>query len=341
MMKILPVSLNSYNKILPIENRDYISFQGNWSLKDVFMKNKEDKSVSEIKNIRAGEYGTKCKGSIPLKDFTKVYPYNSNRNLYRKGISTNVDGNSHSLLKSKWNVPIATSGVHDCSVMYLCNENKKTHFLYHMYSDADEKHITKIIKSFMPEGYTKAALIPGDNFWAHKHKVYLSEVFEAIKENGNGAKIKIYHDSSFLPEIVCYKGDVYEIPRLDSDEHSFRIKDWYSYDILDYIEMTVSEFDVAKLRENLNSKRYNAELLEAIDLLLDNRKIMLKQINEVKTLDELKLFIINNQSNPYFNREYILPIVVRMETLFKEQYGCIPDEFRTYFDFMQKWEVQN
>ena len=149
--------------------------------------------------------------------------------IIKKGLSTSELRVPNLYLKTDINRPISTSGVYDCSVLYLANEKTKTHSLYHMYIDADKK-IQRIIRTLMPEGYTKAAIIPGSNTWSHIHQQYLPEVFKAVKENGNNPSVYVYHYSSEVPEIVGYEGNVYEIMRRnykDKGQATFRVENHF------------------------------------------------------------------------------------------------------------------
>ena len=182
----------------------------------------------EVKKWYAGLYGTCCDGSVPLTDFFKNIKPELRQRLIERGLSTNIEGYGNCYLKSNWNNPISTSGIFDCSVMYLANANSESHFLYHMDKMTYYSDIIKVIKDFMPEGFTHAGIVPGDKARIADHKKYLHEVFNAIKDSNPDAVINLYHESSKLPEIVGYKGQLYEIPKMDYSknfQNSFSIKD--------------------------------------------------------------------------------------------------------------------
>lgn len=116
------------------------------------------KKITEIRPLML--VGTKCKNSIPLRKFWDFFEID--KNTFLKGFSTNTDGFANSFLKTKSNIPISTSYVHDCSVMYLFNKNTKTHAIYHAAPDCKSETLQFMINSLMPEGFTKAAIIPED-----------------------------------------------------------------------------------------------------------------------------------------------------------------------------------
>ena len=88
----------------------------------------EANAISEIKNVHPYLLGgTKCNNSIPLKNFWDFFEADGR---CVEGFSTNKDGFANSFLKAKSNVPLSTSFVHDCSVMYLFKETYKGMLLY-------------------------------------------------------------------------------------------------------------------------------------------------------------------------------------------------------------------
>ena len=233
------------------------------------------KGLKEIKHIFAGTFGTYIEGSEPLQDFACAFKPEHTAAVFKRGLSTNIGGVANCLLKTKWDNPVSTSGVFDCSVMYLANEKTHTHFLYHMYKDSYYDKITGLIKEFMPEGFTHASIIPGDKKHVETHKKYLYEVFKAIKDSNPDAEISAYHFSSKLPEVVGYKGKVYEIPRnnLEFDgQNSFKIQDIHYYESdLYLIDIYNSESCLKELSEIFADKRIDAEVQNAIQTYIKNK----------------------------------------------------------------------
>ena len=152
----------------------------------IFIKNTTLHGVSKIRNVHAGEFGTVCKGSKPLENFERSVAPSELAKLYKKGLSTNTGGWANCFLKSKANRPLSTSSVYDCSVMYLFNEKSNTHFLYHSYFDTTENTFDYLIKTFMPEGFTKANLVTGYAKWYPKHGETLTQMLKALKTNTRG-----------------------------------------------------------------------------------------------------------------------------------------------------------
>lgn len=275
------------------------------SLEDIFQLNTS--YIKEITEIKPGDYGTTCKGSKPLPSFFTQFKNNKKEIeiLKQTGISTNDSGCAYSFLKSKANKPLSTSFVHDCSVMYLYNEQKHTHFLYHIHKDENKEEISAIIKLFMPEGYTHASIVPGDKYWADTHKKYLPQIFSAIKEGSNNVKINVYHNSSERPEVVGYKGCMYEIPNKfyskpyiermsekDRGQASFKIRDFRIYTTL--YESNISN-DVKELQKQKNaikhSNQYTPELRRVLYNIIEERINALKELNNIKTESELNKYL--------------------------------------------------
>ena len=188
------------------------------TLKDVFYKNQfaqmQKKSINQIVDITPIQFaGTSCKGSIPLQNFWHFFKLKNPKlksNYF--GLSTNKDGYADSFLKEKSNVPLSTSFVHNCSAMYLYNDKTKTHALYHAAPDCSAEYLNSMIQRLMPEGISKAAIIPGDFFFYNEHSHNMNNMLKLIKQNSPNAKVNVYHDSTRFPEVVGYRGDVYEIP---------------------------------------------------------------------------------------------------------------------------------
>ena len=314
-MKINSVNneyINRYNQgyKLTIEHTNFVqpAFYGiklnSKNLKDIVHINPS--YIKEITNIKAGEYGTVCKGSKPLPSFFAQFKNKKDINTVKHmGLSTNENGCAYAFLKSKSDRPLSTSFVHDCSVMYLYNEQKHTHFLYHIHKDENKEEISAIIRLFMPEGYTHASIVPGDKYWADTHKQYLPQIFSAIKEGSNNVKINVYHNSSERPEVVGYKGCMYGIPNKfyskpyiermsekDRGQASFKIRDFRIYTTL---YESNSSNDVKELQKQKNaikhSNQYTPELRRVLYNIIEERINALKELNNIKTESELNKYL--------------------------------------------------
>ena len=281
-------------------------------LKDIFTKNTPLHGVSKIKNVHAGKFGTVCKGSKPLKNFEDRIGTKELEKLYKKGLSTNTDGWANCFLKSKADRPLSTSSVYDCSVMYLFNEKTNTHFLYHSYFDTTENTFDYLIKTFMPEGFTKANLVTGYAKWYPKHGETLTQMLKALKTNTQNAEVNIYHYNSELPEIVGYKGNVFEIPNIRT-KLGFSDKGQASFEICDLqIDKLTSELNergtstqnIKTLRKIYAKLAYDKEILKVFNKLLDERAGKIKEMESCKTIEELNSLINSypqNERLKYFN----------------------------------------
>lgn len=61
--------------------------------------------------------------------------------------------------------------------MYLFNKETKTHALYHAAPDCKLETLNFMIKTLMPEGFTKGAIIPGDSIFYRKHRHNMENMF--------------------------------------------------------------------------------------------------------------------------------------------------------------------
>ena len=82
--------------------------------------NLDNINLDKIESLESGFFGTKCKGSVPLPNFTAEYESDIQK-LIAKGQSTSIWKYPDVFLKTDANNPISTSGVCDCSVFYLFN----------------------------------------------------------------------------------------------------------------------------------------------------------------------------------------------------------------------------
>ena len=270
-------------------------------LKDVFLRQTSGakKSLSRIKNIHPGEYGTECTGSLPLENFEEQFGLKELKNIYKKGFSTNTEGWANCFLKSDAQKPLSTSSVYDCSVLYLFNEKTNTHFLYHAYFNTDKNLFDFLIKTFMPEGFSKACIVPGDANWSASHSETLPEMFAALKCNNKNAQINVFHYSSKLPEIVGHKGKVFEILNNrtciglgDKGQASFKICDLRYDDIFGAIDYkAVSSKKIALFRQFFAEQKYDNEVLKILNTLLDKRQAVISKIEACTTIEKLDSFL--------------------------------------------------
>lgn len=256
--------------------------------------------LKDIKNIRTGEFGTICDGSMPLRNFNDYVKQKKLSNIFKTGISTNRNGYAHSFLKTSADNPISTSFVHDCSVMYLYNRNTNTHMLYHSLWNASKKHFEFIIKNFMPEGVTNAGITPGHRMWIYRHEYTLPAMFNAIKEVSPDTVVKVYHNNSPFPEIVGHKGSLFEIPNRDFlsqmkktdsprdfGQASFQISDIGEYNTLDKIDNeNITLEDLKRLKTEFNQKDYDIEVKKVLNSLIDQYTMVLEKMKSLNQKDE-------------------------------------------------------
>ena len=248
-------------------------------LKDVFLRLKSPSdSIKSISDVQPGEYGTVCRGSKPLQDFSDAVMNEDYEKILERGISTNIGGLANCVLKSKSENPLSTSSVFDCSVLYLFNKEANTHMLYHSYYNAPEKDLKTLIKTFMKEGFSGAAIVPGDRYWYQRHDFTLKTMLNVLKHLNRSAKINIFHFSSQYPEIVGYKGDMFEIPNnqltsyANRGQASFKISDLRVSDMFDRIEYeSFSPGRVEILRKDFEKMGYDEEIMKVINRLLDEQ----------------------------------------------------------------------
>ncbi len=268
------------------------------NLNDVFLLQNQlfNNGLKSLKNIRRGEFGTICKGSIPLKPFWAQFNNHECVKLKHLGLSTNVDGIPRSFLKSSADKPLSTSYVHSCSVMYLYNNTTKTHFLYHASEEVPKSELGYMVKNFMPEGCTHAIIKPGDGYWSDVHKITLPEMFDAIRQNAPDAIINVCHDSTKYPEIVGYKGMLYEIPNRkvlmqntlepeDYGQASFKISDIQGFDTIDAIKYDAYDRkSVENLKKEFDKKDWDFEMKKVVNKILELHQAVIEKIEDCKTL---------------------------------------------------------
>lgn len=234
--------------------------------------------VSSLGKIFPGLFGTQFTYSQPLADFSLVlknFP-----ELKNKGLSTNILKYGNVFLKAKSDIPLSTSGVEDCSVVYLFNNRTKTHALYHAFEKLLECDL-ECINKLMPESFTHAVLIPGKQIFWQKHALNIFKFFNFLKKTNPNTIINLNHYSSRMPEIVGYKGQTFEIPiqhifvnGTDQTQASFPILDLntYMFEKLEYC----NDFQELKILEK-EFKKYNPELQEILFIELKKRESILKK----------------------------------------------------------------
>ena len=276
------------------EYNNYTSFKGlkfktPKLIADIFVKQHSPaaKGVTKIRNMRQGEFGSECKDSLPLESFEELSGVKELEKLYKKGISTNVDGWADCFLKSSAENPVSTSSVYDCSVMYLFNKQTNTHFLYHSYYNTSQKEFVSMIKTFMPEGVTNAELLPGERRWYMRHAKTLPEMLKALKSVNKEAVVNVRHYSSDVPEIVGYKGKLFEIINRrtalglsDKGQASFKICDLRLNSFLSNIDYNASYSlkRIAVLRKLYAEKGLDDEILKIVNRLLDKYQQNIEQM---------------------------------------------------------------
>ena len=257
------------------------------------------KSLDRIADVKPGcMAGTKCKGSIPLRNFWNFIE--KDKFLKCKGYSTNKDGYGNCFLKSKANMPISTSYVHDCSVMYLYNKDTNTHAMYHAVSACPYKTLQFILRKLMPEGFTKGAIIPGDYIFYNEHKCNMKNMFKLLKTENPDAVINVYNSISRYPEITGLHGNVYEIPNADAkmqmrngvwdiDDHgqaTFRILNLQNVNTFGCIKYNCQTFEeLDELEEFYHSQKYPKEILSVLLQEIEQKRQFLKSIECSKNED--------------------------------------------------------
>ena len=139
-----------------------------------------------------------------------------------------------------------------------------------------------------------------------------SERIKALKINTKNADVNIYHYNSELPEIVGYKGNVFEIPNArtelglsDKGQASFKICDLQIENLLSELNTKcTSTENIETLRKIYKKLGYDKEILKILDKLLDERAGKIKEMESCKTIEELNSLINSypqNERLKYFN----------------------------------------
>jgi len=272
------------------------------TMEDVFTYNQTGiKKINEITGVKFGVQGTQCDGSYPLVNFFRQFKDKTRKielqTILQKGKSTNTDGVAYCLLKDAANVPLSTSGLYSCSVIYLFNKNNNKHLLYHVYHEMEPEELSGVIETFMPEKYTKASIIPGRNTFIYN---YLQKIFKTLKSSVPDAPITVRHFSTPYPEIVGYKGEVFEIPnkkylqglkagKLQSSgngQATFKIVNLDTFIIFNEINNCNKLEDITYFKEIYSREAKYKTILPELLKLLNEREKSLKQIQKCTKLEE-------------------------------------------------------
>jgi len=155
--------------------------------------------IKRLLEVFQGEFGIRSKDSTPLERFPIV------QNL--KGFSTPPVGGMY--LCGDINTPLSTTGLHCCRGLAISDGKK--HFLYHVGPNTSETKLRTTIKTVMGEdfNFNRAYIIFGD---ATDTEANTANMLKVLKEINPEAGIEFRHFSSSTPEIVSYRGNIYEIP---------------------------------------------------------------------------------------------------------------------------------
>lgn len=303
--------------------------------------------LSKIEDIKAGvKGGTTCKNSLPLKNFWKNTDTFQREKLENTGMSTNTVGYARCFLKAKADVPISTSFVHDCTVMYLYNSNTETHCLYHAEAEAQKSILEYIAETLMPEGFTSGAIIPGCSLWISSHVGNMLNMFDVMKSKNPKAVVNVYHSCSTAPEIVGYKGLMYEIPNIeilfqrrmkseyvrDYGQASFNIVDIQSYNTISRILHncnTLQECDAEKEYFRKNTS-YPKEIKECFYNAINKRRTFIEKINNANSLETLDAVVKTLPEFGYFMNA----VRIKLQQLLIKEFGKIStkEEFLSAYD---------
>ena len=151
----------------------------------------------------------------------------------------------------------------------------------------------------MPEGFTKADILPGDRKWYMRHWETLPQMLKALKASGQKAEIDVHHYSSQLPEIVGYNGNLYEIVNRrtalglsDKGQASFRVCDLRVNSLVGEIDFNAcTTKKIALQRKRFAAEKYDPEVIKILNNLLDKHEGKVKQIEVCNTPEELDAVI--------------------------------------------------
>ena len=153
----------------------------------------------------------------------------------------------------------------------------------------------------MPEGFSHAALVPGDKYFFSRHSNYLPKIFEVIKSKEPKAIVSVYHFMSTLPEVVGYKGKVYQIKNAHdtNGQATFKIQDYKTYEIFKVVNScnTLEELQAAE-KCIKGANKYSKYIKEILLNALNHRQTMIKKIQNCQTQEKLDE-LINAQEEEF------------------------------------------
>ena len=349
-MKVLSVSYNPIitNNKRPVFHGSKLGFA---HIYDIFTPNKA--GLTKIEGIKAGaKGGTTCNGSLPLLNFWKHTDATKKKMLKKIGMSTNSDGYARCFLKSKSNIPISTSFVHNCTVMYLHNNKTNTHCLYHAEEEANKSLMEYITDVLMPEGFTSGGIIPGCSEWVNSHIENMLNMFDLMKAKNPKAVVNVYHSCSTAPEIVGYNGKVYEIPNKeillqrklgseyirDYGQASFNIVNAQNYDTISKILYECNTLQECERVKNYFKKKthFPKDIKECFYNAIEKRLIY---INMIDKADSLEMFEKLESTLPKF--EYFQKAInIKKEQILINKVKNISTK-EEFFDICEKFALYN
>ena len=278
------------------------------TLKDIYIKNRAaiqpaKKGIDFITDVRPDELGlggTRCNESTPLKNFWTRFSLHEQEVLRRQGISTNVLREPRSFVKTSAEKPISTSGVCDCSALYLYNAKTKTHTMYHAAPDVSKKELDTSIRDLMSEGVTHGVIIPGRAEFHEEHVRNMNNMFDLLKKYNPNVKVNVKHTSEYVTEIVGYRGDVFENSftqacrsniNLEVGEGAFatfKVVDMQGYNTFDKILFDANTLkEATQLKLWFKKQDFPKECLDVFMHKLDERVKYLKDISKIQTVEAL------------------------------------------------------
>ena len=183
--------------------------------------------------------------------------------------------------------------------------------MYHIYNSNDGEEILKLINMCMKEGFSNATIVPGMNNWVDRHEIYLPHIFRSINRNFPNVPIEVCHYSSYMPEIVGYKGKVYVIPNKTGKnigQNSFTIQDVRTYTTFAEICNINTLKDLEIFEEKLEINNLDNEINKILKSLVEERKSILSKIENCKTQTELLELAEIYDSPKYFWTGHFLNI---------------------------------
>lgn len=213
-LNIIKSSKTAVNKVVSATYGD---------LSDVEIKPPLISDVFE-KSIIKGKFGFQHINSKPLEEL---------RTQFAKEIGQSTPPNNCGAywLKSSIDVPLSTSGVHNCAACVIVDTKNNEHFLYHVMANSPAKSIADVIKKCIGKDFDKAFIIPGDQ---NGTEITSSNIIAAIKKLNKKSPVEFRHFSSERPEIVSYNSNVYAIPNNTKDlaQASFNVIENLDYTLI-------------------------------------------------------------------------------------------------------------